>query len=111
MPKGTGGPFDARSHLGARLLRQRGSMMVVTIEIFLREKTEFRKRYIQGADSVALAKNESISITAGGIRGVDFENTPVKSYKKIDARKSAGKVSTLGLMRHANEAKADFAGA
>jgi hypothetical protein len=86
-------------------------MMVVTIEIFLREKTEFRKRYIQGADSVAFAENESISIPTGRIRRVDFENTPVKSYEKVDARKSAGKVGALDLMRHANEAKTDFAGA
>jgi hypothetical protein len=47
----------------------------------------------------------------GGIRRVDFENTPVKGYKKVDARKSAGKVGALDLMRHANETKADFAGA
>jgi hypothetical protein len=81
MPKGTGGPFDARSHLGTRLLRQRGPVLVVTIEIFFREKTEFRKRYIKGADGVALAKNESISMQTGGISGVDFENTPVKSHE------------------------------
>jgi len=111
MPKRTGGPFDAGSHLGARLLRQRGPMLVVAIEIFFRKKTEFRKRYIKGADSVALAKNKAISMQTGGIRRVDFENTPVKSYKKVDARKSAGKVGALNLMRHANETKADFAGA
>ena len=81
MPKRTGGPFDAGSHLGARLLRQRGPMMVVTIEIFFREKTEFRKRYIQGADGVAFAKNEAISMRGGGMGGVDFENTPVKGYE------------------------------
>ena len=111
MPKGTGGPFDARSHLGTRLLRQRGPVLVVTIEIFFREKTEFRKRYIKGTDGVAFAKNKAISMKAGGIRRVVFENTPVKSYKKVDARKSAGKVGALDLMRHANETKADFAGA
>jgi hypothetical protein len=83
--------------------------MVVKIEIFFREKTDFRKRYIKGADGVAFAKNKAISIGAGGIRRVDFENTPVKGYKKVDARESAGKVGALDLMRHANEAKADFA--
>jgi hypothetical protein len=86
-------------------------MMVVTIEIFFRKKTEFRKRYIKGADGVAFAENESISIGAGGIRRVDFENTPVKSHEKIDAGKRTGKVGALRIVRHANEAKADFAGA
>jgi hypothetical protein len=86
-------------------------MMVVTIELFFREKTEFRKRYIKGADGVAFAENESISIGAGGISRVDFENTPVKSHENIDAGKRAGKLSNVSLMRYANEAKADFAGA
>jgi hypothetical protein len=86
-------------------------MLVVTIEIFLREKTEFRKRYIQGADGMAFTKNKAISIGSGRIRRVDFENTPVKGYKKVDARESASKVGALNLMRHANEAKTDFAGA
>jgi hypothetical protein len=86
-------------------------MMVVTIEIFFREKSEFRKRYIKGTDGMAFTKNKAISIGSGRIGGVDFENTPVKGYKKVDARKSAGKVGALDLMRHANETKADFAGA
>ena len=47
-------------------------MLVVTIEIFFWEKTEFRKRYIQGANSVAFAKNKTISMRAGGMGGVDF---------------------------------------
>ena len=85
--------------------------MVVTIEIFFREKTEFRKRYIKGTDGVAFAKNKAISIGTGRIGWVDSENAPVKGYKKVDARKSAGKVGALDLIRHANETKADFAGA
>jgi succinyl-CoA synthetase beta subunit len=85
-------------------------MLVITSEIFFREKTEFRKRYIKGADGVAFAKNEAISMRAGGMGGVDFENTPIKSDEQVHTGKRAGKVGALRLVRHANEAKADFAG-
>jgi succinyl-CoA synthetase beta subunit len=84
-------------------------VLIVTSEIFFWEKTEFRKRHIECTDGMAFTKNESIAMRAGGISGVDFEDTPIKSNEQIHAGKRAGKMGALRLVRHANEAKTNFA--
>ena len=59
---------------------------------------------------MAFAENQSISISGQRVRGIDAEDSPVKSHQNINTGERPGKMGALRFMRKPDQAEADFAG-
>jgi hypothetical protein len=85
-------------------------MLIVAGKFFFGKKTTLRQSRVEGAHRMTFTENEPIAIRIVWLCGIDLQNTPIQRHKQIHAGKCAGKMGALGLMRHANEAVADFSG-